>query len=117
MRLKRFINEDIDWKKYTNSDPMLKAAKKVLDKIDAKGYRCYIVGGVVRDLILNEPIHDVDICGNMPLDEVRKMFRTYSLSGDEFGIIGIIVDNQKFEYAMFRGETYLKIKGIRKILG
>jgi tRNA nucleotidyltransferase (CCA-adding enzyme) len=116
MRLKKYLHEDFDWKKYTNSNPMLRAAKKVLDKIASKGYRAYIVGGVVRDLILGEEPHDIDICGNMPLDEVRKLFRTYSLSGDEFGIIGIIIDSQKFEYALFRGETYQKIKGVRKIL-
>lgn len=116
MRLIKFIDEDIDWNKIMNSNSMLKSAKKILDKIESKGYRAYMVGGVVRDLILGEKPKDVDICGNMPLDKVRKLFRTYSLSGDEFGIIGIIIDNQKFEYAMFRGETYLKIKGVRKIL-
>ena len=115
MRLIKFIDEDIDWKKYTDSDPMLKAAKRVLDKITSKGYRCYIVGGAVRDIILGEKPKDIDICGNMPLDEVRKLFKTYSLSGDEFGIIGIILDNFKFEYALFRGESYVRIKGVRKI--
>ena len=104
MRRTKYINEDIDWKKYTDSNPMLKAAKKVLDKIDKAGYKSYLVGGCVRDLILGTEPHDIDICGNVPLDVIKKLFNTYGLSGDEFGIIGIKLDGYTYEYALMRSD-------------
>lgn len=104
------------WKKYLNSNSMLRAAVKILNRIESKGFRAYIVGGYVRDLIIGVDPHDIDIAGNMPLDIIKKTFNTYGLSGDEFGIIGIKLDGFTFEYAMFRGETYQRVKGVRKIL-
>lgn len=117
MRLIKFIDEDIDWKKYTDSDPMLKAAKRVLDKIASKGYRCYIVGGTVRDIILGEKPHDVDFATNMPMDEIEKIWKTHDIGKNkEFGIIVIQEGGFSFELAQFRKDSYVRIKGVRKIL-
>jgi len=121
MQFKQFLITEADeqlarWNDYLNDVPMLNSAVKVLKRIEAKGYDAYIVGGAVRDLILGEPIHDVDICGSAPLDVIRQSFSTYSLKGEEFGIIGIKLDGHTYEYALFRGEDYMKIKGVRKIL-
>ncbi len=33
----------------------------VLKKLENAGYEAYFVGGSVRDILLNQPIHDVDI--------------------------------------------------------
>ena len=121
MIFKEFLITEADeqlmrFKEYQDRIPMLKTAIKILNRIESKGFRAYIVGGYVRDLIIGVDPHDIDIAGNMPLDIIKKTFNTYGLSGDEFGIIGIKLDGFTFEYAMFRGETYQRIKGVRKIL-
>lgn len=120
MRLKRVLNEMAEevanWKNYLRSNSMLSSAVKILNKITSRGYTAYIVGGAVRDIVLGLDPHDIDICGNAPLDVIREMFDTYDLSGEEFGIIGIKINGHTYEYALFRGESYQKIKGVRKIL-
>ncbi|MFW6173114.1 MAG: hypothetical protein ACOC5T_05160 [Elusimicrobiota bacterium] len=103
------------WNDYLRSESMLRNAVGILKDIEKKGFKAYIVGGCVRDIILGKKPKDIDIAGNMPLDDIKKYFNTYSLSGDEFGIIGIKYSGYTFEYAMFRGESYMKVKGVRKI--
>ena len=36
-------------------------ARPILQRIEQAGYEAYFVGGCVRDTILGDPIHDIDI--------------------------------------------------------
>ena len=107
-RLKKYIVEFIEnaeqWEKVQNKYPMIKSAVKIIINITNMGYKAYLVGGAIRDIVLGDEPHDVDICGNASLDEIRKMFDTYDLSGEEFGIIGIKLDGHTYEYAQFRSD-------------
>lgn len=47
---------------------------KVLQKIEHKGYKAYIVGGAVRDYCLKKPIQDVDITTNALPSELKVIF-------------------------------------------
>lgn len=119
MNFQNFINESElqYWKKYINSNSMLKSAIFILNKIENKGYKAFIVGGSVRDLILGIDPHDVDICGDAPLDVIDKLFKYHEIgTSRDFGIIVIEHNGFTFEYAMFRSDNYQKIKGVRKIL-
>lgn len=117
MRLIKFIDEDIDWNKIMNSNSMLKSAKKILDKIESKGYRAYMVGGVVRDLILGEKPKDVDIATNMPMEEIAKIWKIYDIGkSKDFGICVVREGGFSFEIAQFRQDSYVRVKGVRKIL-
>jgi tRNA nucleotidyltransferase/poly(A) polymerase len=117
MRLNNYINENIEWNKIMNSNLMLKSAKKVLDKIESKGYRAYMVGGVVRDLILNEPIHDVDIATNMPMEEIAKIWKIYDIGkSKDFGICVVREGGIQYEIAQFRQDgKYLNGRKPEKI--
>ena len=83
---------------------MLKSAVKVLEKITSKGFKAYIVGGSVRDLILGSDVHDVDIATNCPIDVLEKLFgRTYDIGQSrDFGIIVVKEGGYSFEVANFR---------------
>ena len=35
---------------------------EIIQKINDIGYEAYVVGGCVRDYLLDRPIHDYDIC-------------------------------------------------------
>ena len=92
MRLKYYLNENIDpkrWNEYLNKTPMLKSSIKVLKQIEKNGYNAYIVGGTVRDIILGNKIKDIDISTNMPMDDIYKTFkRVYDIGkSKDFGII------------------------------
>ena len=51
----------------------------LLTKINECGYEAYLVGGAVRDAILNQPNNDYDICTNMPLHLIKEMYPKFHL--------------------------------------
>lgn len=110
MKFKTFLITEADeqlerWKDYMSDVPMLNSAVKVLQRIESKGFTAYIVGGAVRDLILGEPIHDVDIATNCPIDVLDTMFKTYDIGkSKDFGIVVINLDGYTFEVAQYRSD-------------
>lgn len=81
--------------------------KEVINKIKENGYKAYIVGGAVRDWLLNRKINDFDICTNALPDEVISMFSNYTLitSGVKHGTVAIMVHGEKIEVTTFRKES------------
>ena len=107
MRLKRYLIEAKEmlrqWKKYVNDNKELSAAVKVLQIINKAGYKAYIVGGSVRDIILGNKSKDVDIATNAPMDFLEKSFKTYNIGkSKDFGIVVIRAGAFNFEIAQFR---------------
>ena len=92
------------WDEYVNSNPELYAAVQILKKINKNGYRAYIVGGSVRDIILGDKLHDVDIATNMPIDEIYLAFdKVYDIGkSKDFGIVVVKSGGYDFEVAQFR---------------
>jgi tRNA nucleotidyltransferase (CCA-adding enzyme) len=68
-----------------------KPVLEVLKKIEAKGFEAYIVGGCVRDLILEKQPKDWDITTNAQPQEILKIFPD-SFYENEFGTAGIKVE-------------------------
>jgi tRNA nucleotidyltransferase/poly(A) polymerase/2'-5' RNA ligase len=70
----------------------------------------YVVGGVVRDLILNKPNKDIDlVVGKVPIDKLvahLQKFGKVDVVGKSFGVIKFI-DNEGIDYdiALPRRET------------
>jgi len=113
MRLTRYLNEAKeklqDWQSYIRRNKELKVAVDILNKINKKKYKAYIVGGSVRDIVLgNLKPHDVDIATNMPMDELSTMFKTYDIGKSKsFGIVVVKQGGYDFEIAQFRNDgTY-----------
>ncbi|MDH6365615.1 tRNA nucleotidyltransferase (CCA-adding enzyme) [Enterococcus sp. PF1-24] len=77
-----------------------------LKKIQAAGYEAYFVGGCVRDVLLNHPIHDVDIATSAFPEEVKALFpKTFDV-GIEHGTVMVLADNQEtYEITTFRTES------------
>lgn len=107
MRFENYITENTDdkkrWNDYLKTNGMLKASVKILNDISKKGYKAYIVGGSVRDIILGHNPHDVDIATNMPMEQLEKMYKTYDIGkSKDFGIVVVNVGGHQFEIAQFR---------------
>lgn len=103
----QFITEsNVDkqrWGKYLKSNKMLSTGVDVIKQITKKKYKAYIVGGAVRDIILGDNPHDIDISTNMPIEDIEKMFKSHAVgSSEDFGIITIIHKGFDFEIAQFR---------------
>ena len=76
---------------------------KVLYRLHRHGYKAYLVGGSVRDLLLGRQPKDFDIGTDATPSQVRKLFRNCFLVGRRFRLAHIrFADNKLIEVATFR---------------
>ena len=84
-----------------------KTASLLIKKLNICGHAAFLVGGCVRDKMLNRPICDYDITTSAKPDEVINLFeKDYELVtiGKRHGTIGVIIDNHVYEITTFRTE-------------
>jgi poly(A) polymerase len=77
-------------------------ALKVLYRLNSAGYSAHLVGGCVRDLLLNRTPKDFDIATSALPEEVRKLFRNCRLIGKRFRLAHIVFGKETIEVATFR---------------
>lgn len=69
----------------------------------------YLVGGAVRDMLLNREPKDYDFCSSLSPDEIKESLkgrhRAY-LTGERHGTIGFRVGDDMIEITTFRTESY-----------
>jgi poly(A) polymerase len=74
------------------------------------GYRCYMVGGSVRDAFLDRPLTDVDVTTDARPDTVEAIVRPWAdsvwLQGQRFGTVGCSKRGEMFEITTFRADVY-----------
>lgn len=76
---------------------------KVLYRLRRHGYRAYLVGGSVRDLLLGRQPKDFDVGTDATPEQVRKLFRNCRLVGRRFRLAHIIFGRDSMiEVATFR---------------
>ena len=108
MRFRNYLTEAKEmlkqWKKFVSDSKEISAAVKVLRKIEGIGYKAFIVGGSVRDIVLGDlKPHDIDIATNAPMDKLEKIFKTYNIGkSKDFGIVVVREGSFSFEVAQFR---------------
>lgn len=80
-------------------------AIKVLEIIMANGHQAYIVGGAVRDYLLNKSIDDVDIATSATPTEIQAIFPKVIPVGIEHGTVIVRYNHQSYEVTTFRTEA------------
>jgi poly(A) polymerase len=83
-------------------------AVRVLYRLKEQGYRAYLVGGGVRDLLLGREPKDFDIATDAKPNELKKIFRNCRLIGRRFRLAHIHFPNEIIEVATFRSNTVLE---------
>ncbi len=78
-------------------------ALKVLNRLVEAGYQAYIVGGGVRDLLLERRPKDFDIATDASPEEVRALFGNCRLIGRRFRLAHVRFHDEIVEVATFRG--------------
>lgn len=110
MRPMNIINIYENYNSYFTPD--LKAIFETCSKIASqKGYRIYLIGGIVRDLLLNRECHDIDITVEGDAIEFAKALEeetdTKILSTHpDFGTAKIKIKDVEIDFASTRKETY-----------
>jgi len=85
---------------------------EILSKLTGSGFQAFLVGGCVRDLILNRPIDDWDFTTNAEPEQISRLFPD-SYYDNKFGTVGIpikkIVGEKEqisvYEITTFRHES------------
>lgn len=80
-------------------------AKKVLSRLNNSGFEAYLVGGGVRDLLLQGKPKDFDIGTNATPEEVHDLFRNSRLIGRRFRIVHVLFGREVIEVTTFRGNA------------
>jgi len=79
-------------------------ALKVLYRLSNAGFKGYLVGGSVRDLMLGRRPKDFDVATDARPQEVRRLFRNSRIIGRRFRLVHVLFRGQVVEVSTFRGE-------------
>ncbi len=86
-----------------------KDALKISDILSKNGYQAYLVGGSIRDILMNKnDLHDYDIATDATPDDLKRIFKDAIAFGEKFGTILVIYKGFNFEITTFRTESDYK---------
>ncbi|KAH6820768.1 hypothetical protein C2S53_018953 [Perilla frutescens var. hirtella] len=85
------------------------ASWKVLKNLREKGFEAYLVGGCVRDLLLNKVPKDFDVITTGGLKQVKRKFQKAIIVGKRFPICRVTIKGSVVEVSSF--ETVAKESG------
>ena len=77
-------------------------ARRTCETLQQAGYRAYVVGGAVRDLIAGITPKDFDIATDATPDQVRALFRRSRIIGRRFQIVHVMQGAETLEVSTFR---------------
>lgn len=75
----------------------------ILDKFKKASFQIYIVGGAVRDLLMNRPVEDWDFTTDAKPEEILKIIPE-GFYDNKFGTVGVAVKDGIFEITTMRKE-------------
>ena len=73
-----------------------------IDTIERAGYCVYMVGGCVRDLLLNRTPKDYDLCSNAPCEDIMQIFEKTIPTGIKHGTVTVIINHNAIEITRMR---------------
>lgn len=82
-----------------------KSALKVVYRLHKSGFQAFLVGGCVRDAILNLHPKDFDVATNAHPEEVRALFGNCRLIGRRFRLAHVRFGREVIEVATFRASV------------
>lgn len=77
---------------------------RILDILSFYGYDGYIVGGCVRDSILNKIPNDWDICTNCTPEKMLEAFSCFKVipTGLKHGTLTVVINEENYEVTTYR---------------
>jgi len=81
------------------------SALKVMYRLENAGFKAYLVGGCIRDLLLGIQPKDFDIATDAHPEQVHKLFSNSRLIGRRFKLVHVLFGREVIEVATFRGSS------------
>jgi poly(A) polymerase len=88
-----------------NPDLLSPNAVRVTQTLQEAGFKAFVVGGAVRDLLLNAKPKDFDVATNATPEQVKKLFRRAFIIGKRFQIVHVMFGQEIIEVTTFRGAS------------
>ncbi len=77
-------------------------ADRVVRKLNRAGYKAYLVGGCVRDLLVGKKPKDFDVATSATPNEIKATFRNSRIIGRRFRLAHVVFGSKIIETATFR---------------
>ncbi len=77
-------------------------AIRVCETLQEAGFRAYIVGGAVRDLLLSVSPKDFDVATNAEPEQIQRLFRRARIIGRRFRLVHVMFGSETIEVSTFR---------------
>ncbi len=78
-------------------------ARRVTAGLQEAGYEAFVVGGAVRDLLLEVEPKDFDVATDATPEQVRAVFRRSRIIGRRFRLVHVVCGAETVEVSTFRG--------------
>jgi poly(A) polymerase len=78
-------------------------AIRVTQTLQEAGFKAFVVGGAVRDLLLGVKPKDFDIATDATPEQVKRLFRRAFIIGRRFQIVHVMFGQELLEVTTFRG--------------
>ncbi|MDX2081819.1 MAG: CCA tRNA nucleotidyltransferase [Terrimicrobiaceae bacterium] len=79
-------------------------AAAIVARLRSAGHEALFAGGCVRDRLLGQPAHDIDIATSARPEDVQALFRRTVAVGAQFGVVVVVEDGHEFQVATFRAD-------------
>lgn len=83
---------------------LFQLAFEMIETIKKAGFQAYVVGGAVRDYLLNKEVNDIDIASSATPTQIQEIFDQVIPVGIEHGTVIVRYKHQSFEVTTFRSE-------------
>src|SRR5438105_6511457 len=80
-----------------------RGAQDVTRKLQQAGFRAFIVGGAVRDLLLGITPKDFDLATDATPEQVKPLFRRAFIIGRRFPLVHVLAGPDTIAVSTFRG--------------
>ncbi|MBM3336874.1 MAG: polynucleotide adenylyltransferase PcnB [Betaproteobacteria bacterium] len=86
-------------------DDVSSNAVRVTETLQRAGFKAFIVGGAVRDLVLGFRPKDFDVATNATPEQIKRLFRRAFIIGRRFQIVHVMFGQDLIEVTTFRGSS------------
>jgi poly(A) polymerase len=84
-------------------DHISNGSRRTVETLQEHGYKAYVVGGAVRDLLAGITPNDYDVATSATPEQVRSCFRRSRIIGRRFQIVHVLMGAETIEVTTFRG--------------
>lgn len=85
-----------------SSQKVDKQALSILRQLTAKNFTAYLVGGCVRDILLDREPKDFDVVTDARPNQIKRLFRRSIIVGRRFKLAIVLMGDRQYETATFR---------------